>query len=133
MKKLLLILTLCFTSAGLMAQTGGSGSSSGSSSYLYAPRLYIQKKEQQDGFLRIWYTVNFPGYVELHLIKSEWDSERKELNDRTLLIRGKVSDQKEEEAEEYVDYISFPVGPLEEGESYRFELKYKGKSYSGRI
>ncbi len=127
MKKLLLLGFLCFASAGLMAQ------SLGSSSYLYSPRLYIQKQEQKEGFLRIWYTVNYPGFVELHLIKSEWDSERSELNDRTLLIRGKVTDQLEEGAEEYLDYISFPLGPLEEGESYRFELKYKGKTYSGRI
>ena len=104
MKNLLLFIFLSMCSAGLMAQ------SLGTSSYLYSPRLYIQKQEQKEGFLRIWYTVNYHSFVELHLIKSEWDSERGELNDHTLLIRGKVTDQIEEGADQYVDYISFPLG-----------------------
>ncbi|MEM9985113.1 MAG: hypothetical protein AAF804_08455 [Bacteroidota bacterium] len=127
MKQLILVLLLAFGFNFIQAQSFGT------SSYVSSPRLYIQNKEQKDDFLRIWYKVNYPGYVELHLIKSEWNREAGTLEDRVLLIRGKVTDKREEDQTDYLGYISFPIGPLEEGESYRYELHYKGKKYSGRI
>lgn len=128
MKRLILILATLIWLFPLSAQSTSTYSSS-----LAKPRLYIKGKEQNGKFLKINYEVTVSGYIELHLIKREWNRETSQFDETTVLIRGKVTENRNPEERYYKDYVSFPVGPLEEKASYRYELHYKGEVYSGSI
>jgi hypothetical protein len=119
MKTTILTLTLLLALGGLRAQTYSDRED--------PPRLYIKGTEERSGYMGIQYEINFPGFVELHLFKNEWIKEENRYDKKLLLIRGNVTDRAG------LDYISFPVEPLESGERYPFELHYKGDTISRSV
>lgn len=123
MKSLLLTLALALLTSAVCAQSSPSPYRTSTQ----APRIYVKSTEQRSGYLGIQYEINFPGFVELHLYKNEWIAEEGRFEKKLLLIRGKVTDRAG------VDYISFPVAPLEAGERYPFELHYKGDTISRSV
>ena len=79
-------------------------------------RLFIKKIQVQENYVAITYELNYPGFVELHLVNPEG---------KKVWIRGSVADNAGSHT------IKISRKPMEAGKRYSFSLKYKGRDYSG--
>lgn len=80
------------------------------------PRLFISETKVHEQHVSIKYEINYPGFVELHLMNPEG---------KKIWIKGQVED------EAGIHEFRIARAPMEEGKRYSYILKYKGKERSG--
>ena len=80
------------------------------------PQIYITSTDIKDNYVSIKYEINYPGFVEIHLINPIG---------KKIWIKGKVDDKAGEHE------FRIARKPMEDGKRYTYILKYKGKEKSG--